>query len=146
MIEIKNKKAYFDYFIEDTYEAGIVLTGTEIKSIRNGSCNLKDTYARIKNNEAYVINMFIAPYEQGNIFNHDERRERKLLLHKKEIYKIKQNIEKEGYSLIPVKLYLKNGKAKVLLGVAKGKKNYDKRETIKKRDEMREARKMLKGN
>ncbi len=143
MIEIKNKKAYFDYFIEDTYEAGIVLTGTEIKSIRNGSCNLKDTYARIKNNEAYVINMFIAPYEQGNIFNHDERRERKLLLHKKEIYKIKQNIEKEGYSLIPVKLYLKNGKAKVLLGVAKGKKLYDKRQALKEKDIKRDLQKMV---
>ena len=94
MIEIKNKKANFDYFIEDTYEAGIVLKGTEIKAIRKGSCNLKDTYARVKNNEIYVINMFIAPYEQGNRFNHDERRERKLLLHKKEKSKIKQKIEK----------------------------------------------------
>ncbi len=143
MIEIKNKKAYFDYFIEDTYEAGIVLTGTEIKSIRKGSCNLKDTYARIKNNEVYVINMFIAPYEQGSVFNHDERRERKLLLHKKEIYKIKQKIEKEGYSLVPVKLYLKNGKAKILLGVAKGKKNYDKRMSIKERDIKRNLEKVI---
>ena len=143
MIEIKNKKAYFDYFIEDTYEAGIVLTGTEIKSIRKGSCNLKDTYARIKNNEVYVINMFIAPYEQGSVFNHDERRERKLLLQKKEIYKIKQKIEKEGYSLVPVKLYLKNGKAKILLGVAKGKKNYDKRMSIKERDIKRNLEKVI---
>lgn len=143
MIEIKNKKAYFDYFIEDTYEAGIVLTGTEIKSIRKGSCNLKDTYARIKNNEVYVINMFIAPYEQGSVFNHDERRERKLLLHKKEIYKIKQKMEKEGYSLVPVKLYLKNGKAKILLGVAKGKKNYDKRMSIKERDIKRNLEKVI---
>ena len=143
MIEIKNKKAYFDYFIEDTYEAGMVLTGTEIKSIRKGSCNLKDTYARIKNNEVYVINMFIAPYEQGSVFNHDERRERKLLLHKKEIYKIKQKIEKEGYSLVPVKLYLKNGKAKILLGVAKGKKNYDKRRSIKERDIKRNLEKVI---
>lgn len=143
MIEIKNKKAYFDYFIEDTYEAGIVLTGTEIKSIRKGSCNLKDTYARIKNNEVYVINMFIAPYEQGSVFNHDERRERKLLLHKKEIYKIKQKIEKEGYSLVPVRLYLKNGKAKILLGVAKGKKNYDKRMSIKERDIKRNLEKVI---
>ena len=131
MIEIKNKKANFDYFIEDTYEAGIVLKGTEIKAIRKGSCNLKDTYARVKNNEIYVINMFIAPYEQGNRFNHDERRERKLLLHKKEIIKIKQKIEKEGYSLVPIKLYLKNGRAKVLIGVAKGKKAYDKRQSLK---------------
>lgn len=133
MIEIKNKKANFDYFIEDTYEAGIVLKGTEIKAIRKGSCNLKDTYARVKNNEIYVINMFIAPYEQGNRFNHDERRERKLLLHKKEIIKIKQKIEKEGYSLVPIKLYLKNGRAKVLIGVAKGKKAYDKRQSLKKK-------------
>lgn len=143
MIEIKNKKAYFDYFIEDTYEAGIVLTGTEIKSIRKGSCNLKDTYARVKKGEVFLINMFIAPYENGNIFNHDERRERKLLLHKKEIYKIRDKVEKEGYSLVPLKLYLKNGKAKVLLGVAKGKKLYDKRQSIKERDIKRDLQKMV---
>lgn len=143
MIEIKNKKANFDYFIEDTYEAGIVLKGTEIKVIRKGSCNLKDTYARVKNNEIYVINMFIAPYEQGNRFNHDERRERKLLLHKKEIIKIKQKIEKEGYSLVPIKLYLKNGRAKVLIGVAKGKKAYDKRQSLKEKDIKRDLEKTV---
>lgn len=143
MIEIKNKKANFDYFIEDTYEAGIVLKGTEIKSIRKGSCNLKDTYARVKNNEIYVINMFVAPYEQGNRFNHDERRERKLLLHKKEIIKIKQKIEKEGYSLVPIKLYLKNGRAKVLIGVAKGKKAYDKRQSLKEKDIKRDLEKTV---
>lgn len=143
MIEIKNKKANFDYFIEDTYEAGIVLKGTEIKAIRKGSCNLKDTYARVKNNEIYVINMFIAPYEQGNRFNHDERRERKLLLHKKEIIKIKQKIEKEGYSLVPIKLYLKNGRAKVLIGVAKGKKDYDKRQSLKEKDIKRDLEKTV---
>lgn len=143
MIEIKNKKANFDYFIEDTYEAGIVLKGTEIKAIRKGSCNLKDTYARVKNNEIYVINMFIAPYEQGNRFNHDERRERKLLLHKKEIIKIKQKIEKEGYSLVPIKLYLKNGRAKVLIGVAKGKKAYDKRQSLKEKDIERDLEKTV---
>lgn len=143
MIEIKNKKANFDYFIEDTYEAGIVLKGTEIKAIRKGSCNLKDTYARVKNNEIYVINMFIAPYEQGNRFNHDERRERKLLLHKKEIIKIKQKIEKEGYSLAPIKLYLKNGRAKVLIGVAKGKKAYDKRQSLKEKDIKRDLEKTV---
>lgn len=143
MIEIKNKKANFDYFIEDTYEAGIVLKGTEIKSIRKGSCNLKDTYARVKNNEIYVINMFIAPYEQGNRFNHDERRERKLLLHKKEIIKIKQKIEKEGYSLVPIKLYLKNGMAKVLIGIAKGKKAYDKRQSLKEKDIKRDLEKTV---
>lgn len=143
MIEIKNKKANFDYFIEDTYEAGIVLKGTEIKSIRKGSCNLKDTYARVKNNEIYVINMFIAPYEQGNRFNHDERRERKLLLHKKEIIKIKQKIEKEGYSLVPIKLYFKNGMAKVLIGIAKGKKAYDKRQSLKEKDIKRDLEKTV---
>ena len=133
MIEINNKKANFEYYIEDTYECGIVLTGSEIKSIRKGSCNLKDSYARIKNNEVYVINMFISLYEEANRFNHDERRERKLLLHKKEILKIKEKIEIKGYSLVPIKLYFKNGKAKVLIGVAKGKKLYDKRASLKEK-------------
>lgn len=140
MIEIKNKKAYFDYFIESQIEAGIELKGTEIKAIRQGSANLKDSFARIKNNEVFVINMFIAKYEEGNIFNHDERRERKLLLHKKEILKIKNFIERDGYSLIPLKIYLKNHKAKLLLGVAKGKKIYDKRQSIKQRDLQRESK------
>ena len=143
MIEIKNKKAYFDYFIEDTYEAGIVLTGTEIKSVRKGSSNLKDTYARVKNNEIFLINMFIAPYENGNLFNHEERRERKLLLQKKEIYKIRDKVQKEGYSLVPLKLYLKNGKAKILLGVAKGKKTYDKRQALKEKDIKRDLQKTI---
>lgn len=143
MIEIKNKKAYFDYFIEDTYESGIVLTGTEIKSVRKGSSNLKDTYARVKNNEIFLINMFIAPYENGNLFNHEERRERKLLLHKKEIYKIRDKVQKEGYSLVPLKLYLKNGKAKILLGVAKGKKTYDKRQALKEKDIKRDLQKTI---
>ena len=134
MIEIKNKKANFDYFIEDTYECGIVLTGTEIKSIRKASANLKDSYARVKNDEVYLINMFISTYDEGNRFNHDERRERKLLLHKKEIYKIKDKVAREGYSLVPIKLYLKNGKAKILIGIAKGKKLYDKRQSLKEKD------------
>ena len=142
MIEIKNKKASFDYFIEDTYECGIALTGTEIKSIRKGSANLKDSYARIKNNEVFLTNMFISAYEQGNRFNHDERRERKLLLHKKEIYKIRDKVNKEGYSLVPVKLYLKEGKAKILLGVAKGKKLYDKRMSLKEKDIKRDLEKI----
>ncbi|MEE0700212.1 MAG: SsrA-binding protein SmpB [Bacilli bacterium] len=140
-MEIKNKKAYFDYFIEETYEAGIVLTGTEIKSIRKGRANLKDSYARIKENEAFVINMFISTYEEGNRFNHDERRERKLLLNKKEIGKIKERVEKEGFSFIPLKLYLKNGRAKLLVGVAKGKKTYDKRQALKEKDIERESSK-----
>ena len=142
MVEIKNKKASFDYFIEDTYEAGIVLKGTEIKSIRKGSANLKDSYARVKNNEVFLTNMFISIYEEGNRFNHDERRERKLLLNKKEIYKLRDKTEKEGYSLVPVKLYLKDGKAKILLGVAKGKINYDKRQSLKEKDIKRDLDKI----
>jgi SsrA-binding protein len=143
-VEISNKKATYDYFVEETYEAGIALKGTEIKSIRNGSANLKDSYAVIKKGEAYLLNMHIAPYEKGNQFNHEERRTRKLLLHKKEIDKIAGKITTEGYTLIPLKLYFKKNKVKILLGIAKGKKTFDKRETIKKRDLEREARKEFK--
>lgn len=143
-MEILNKKARFDYFIEDEYEAGIVLKGTEIKSIRNGSANLKDSYAIIRNDEIFLLNMFISPYSEGNRFNHEETRTRKLLLNKKEIKKIKNKLEIEGYTLVPIKLYFKNNKAKILLGIAKGKKNYDKRETIKKRDQEREMKKLMK--
>ncbi len=138
-MEIKNRKAYFDYFIEKEIEAGIVLTGTEIKSIRNGSCNLKDSYAKIKNSEVYVINMFISKYDEGNRFNHDERRTRKLLLHKAEIKRLLEYTSKEGYTLIPLKLYFKNQKAKILIGVCKGKHNYDKRRAIKERELKKEA-------
>ena len=133
-MEIINRKAKFDYYIESEIEAGIVLVGTEIKSLRKGSADLKDTYIRIKNDEAYIINMYIAKYEEGNIFNHDERRERKLLLHKKEIRKLKELTQKDGYTLIPIKAYLNKGLAKIIVGVCKGKKNYDKRESIKERD------------
>lgn len=133
-MEVTNRKAYFDYFVLKEIETGIVLTGTEIKSIRRGSVNLKDTYARIKNNEVFIINMFIAKYEEGNRFNHDERRSRKLLLHKNEIIRLQNEIKVNGYSLVPLKLYFKNDKVKILLGVCKGKKLYDKRETIKERD------------
>lgn len=143
-MEISNKKATYDYFVEETYEAGIALKGTEIKSIRNGSANLKDSYAVIKKGEAYLLNMHIAPYEKGNQFNHEERRTRKLLLHKKEIDKIAGKITTEGYTLIPLKLYFKKNKVKILLGIAKGKKTFDKRETIKKRDLERETRKEFK--
>ena len=132
-MEIKNKKAYFNYFIEDELEAGIALVGTEIKSVRKGSVNITDSYVRIKNNEAYIINMFIEKYDSGSIFNHDPSRERKLLLHKKEIKKLLEKVQKESYTLIPLKIYLKNGKAKILLGIAR-KKLYDKRESIKKKD------------
>ncbi len=134
MMEINNRKAYFDYFIEEEIEAGIALVGTEIKSIRNGSCNLKDSYAIIKNNEAFILGMHISKYKEGNQFNHDELRTRKLLLNKKEIIKIKTKITQEGYSLIPLKLYFKKNKVKLLLGIAKGKKLYDKRQSIKERD------------
>ncbi len=140
-MEILNRKARYDYFITDTIECGIALTGTEIKSIRNGSANLKDSYAIIRNNEVYLLNMTIAPYQQGNIFNHQEKRTRKLLLHKKEILKLNNKITLEGYTLVPLKLYFVKGKAKIELGVCKGKKNLDRRETIKERDLKRELNK-----
>lgn len=146
MIELNNRKAKFDYEILDTIEAGIVLTGTEIKSIKNGSANLKDSYAIVKNNEAFLLNMHISPYDHGNIFNHEETRTRKLLLHKKEILKINENIKLMGYTLVPMKLYFKRNKAKILLGIAKGKKLYDKRESIKQRDIERDIRKNYKIN
>lgn len=143
-MEILNRKARYDYEIEDTFEAGIALKGTEIKSIRNGKAQLKDSYAIIKNGEVFLLNMHISLYEKGNIFNHNETRTRKLLLHKKEILKIRDKIEQEGYTLIPIKIYFKGSNAKVLLGIARGKKNYDKRETIKKRDMERELKKEVK--
>ena len=143
-MEILNRKARYDYEIEDTYEAGIVLTGTEIKSIRMGKINIKDSYAIIRNNEAYLLNTHISLYEEGNRFNHDEDRTRKLLLHKKEILKLKDKLEIEGYTLVPLKIYFVKNKAKVLIGVAKGKKNYNKKETIKERDIQREMEKSLK--
>lgn len=138
-MEIKNKKAYFNYFIETELEAGLVLVGTEIKSVRQGKIDIIDSYIRIKNNEAYIINMFIDKYESGNIFNHEPSRERKLLLHKKEIKKLLESVKKEGYSIIPLKVYINKGKAKVLIGIARGKKLYDKRRSIKERDLQREV-------
>lgn len=143
-MEISNRSATYNYFIEETIEAGIALKGTEIKSIRNGSANLKDSYAVIKKGEAYLLNMHISHYKEGNIFNHQETRTRKLLLHKKEITKLSSKINAEGYTLIPLKLYIKEGKAKILLGIAKGKKDYDKRESIKEKDLEREMRKEAK--
>lgn len=139
-MEIVNKKAYFNYFIDNEIEAGIVLKGTEIKSVRKGSVNLTDSYVRIKKNEAYIINMFIDKYDEGNIFNHEPTRERKLLLHKKEIKRLLELTSRDGYTLVPVKLYIKNDKAKISIGIAKGKKLYDKRGTIKKRDLERDNR------
>lgn len=143
MIEIKNRKALYDYTISDTYEAGIVLTGTEIKSIREGKANLKDSYAIIKNGECFILGMHISPYDKGNIFNHDETRTRKLLLHKDEILKIRDKIEIKGYTLVPIKLYFSKNKAKLLLGIGKGKKMYDKRESLKEKDINREIKKNL---
>ena len=144
MVEIKNKKAYFDYEILEEIETGVVLTGTEIKSIRNSNVNLKDSYAVIRNGEVYLLNMHISEYKQGNIFNHEETRTRKLLLHKKEILKLRDKIELNGNTLVPLKLYFKGNKVKILLGLAKGKKTYDKRETIKERDISREIKKEIK--
>lgn len=143
-MEIYNKKARFDYFIEEEYEAGIVLTGTEIKSIRKGSCNIKDCYGVIRKGEIYLLNMFVGQYKEGNIFNHEETRDRKLLLHKKEIKKISQMIEVQGLTIVPLKLYFKDNKLKVLIGICRGKKNYDKRESIKERDIKRDVERNLK--
>ena len=129
-----NPNARHKYTIDDTLEAGIVLTGTEIKSVRNGKVNLKDAYASIKNNEVYIYQLHISPYEQGNIFNKDPLRERKLLLNKKEIYMLIGLIKQKGYTLVPISLYFKNSFVKVELGIAKGKKLYDKRDEIAKKD------------
>lgn len=139
----QNKKATHDYFIEDTYEAGIVLTGTEIKSIRQGKANLQDSFARISNGEAWLINMHVSPFDQGNRFNVDPTRSRKLLLRKGEIMKLLGQTKEKGYSLVPLRLYVKNGFCKVLLGLARGKKNYDKRESMAKRDAQREVDRAL---
>ena len=133
-MEIVNRKAHHDYFVKSTYEAGIELMGTEIKSIRLGNVNINDSYARIKDNEVFLVNMYIGKYEEGNIFNHDERRSRKLLLHKKEIIRINHEIETNKYTLIPLKLYFKKNKLKVELGLCQGKKLYVTRQTIKERD------------
>ena len=144
MIEINNRKARYDYEILETIEAGIALKGTEVKSIRSGNANLKDSYAIIRKNEVYLLGMHISPYKEGNLFNHEELRTRKLLLHKKEILKLNDRITMDGITLVPIKLYFHKNRAKILLGIAKGKKMYDKRETIKKRDMEREIRKEYK--
>lgn len=143
-MEILNRKANHDYFVDSTVEAGIVLTGTEIKSIRDGKCNIKDCYGIVKNEEVYLLNMYVEQYKEGNIFNHEETRSRKLLLHKNEIKKLEEAVTLNGMTLVPLKLYFKNNKLKVLLGVCRGKKNYDKRESIKERDIKRETLKNLK--
>ena len=143
-MEILNRKARYDYYVEDEYEAGIVLKGTEIKSIRLGKVNLGDSYAIIRNEEIYLLNTHIASYDNGNRFNHDENRTRKLLMHKSEIKKLNNKVILEGYTLIPLKIYFVKGRAKVLIGLCKGKKNYDKRESIKERDLDREMQKNYK--
>ena len=139
-MEIVNRKTNYSYFVLDKYECGIALKGTEIKSLRNNSADIRDSFGIIRNNEIYLINMYIAKYEQGSSFNHDERRSRKLLLHKSEIKKIKSEVEKQGITLVPLKVYLKGNLAKVSLGLCKGKKTYDKRQTIKERDLLIESR------
>lgn len=139
-MEIVNRKARFNYFIDREIEAGIVLTGTEIKSIRKGSANFNDAYITIKNGEAFIINMYISKYEEGNRNNHEERRSRKLLLHKSELRKLGLELRNNGVTIVPLKLYFSGNFAKVKIGLARGKKLYDKRETIKKRDLERETR------
>lgn len=143
-MEINNRKAKFDYTILEEIEAGMVLKGTEVKSIKDGKANIKDSYAIFKNGEVYLLNMHISEYKEGNIFNHEETRTRKLLLHKKEILKLRDKVDLQGLTLIPLKVYFKKNKAKVLLGLAKGKKTYDKRESIKERDIKRNLEKNYK--
>ena len=140
----KNPTAYHNYSITDTYIAGIVLSGTEIKSIRNGKVNIKDTYINIKNSEAFIYGMHISPYEHGNIFNKDPLRTRKLLLHKREINKLIGLIQQKGLSLVPVKLYFQNNLVKLEFGIGKGKKLYDKREDIAKKDAQRKIDRAMK--
>lgn len=135
----QNKKATHDYFIEDSIEAGLSLCGTEVKSIRQGKVNLKDAYVAIRQGEAYIMNMHISPYEKGNIFNRDPLRVRKLLLHKREIMRLNGLVAQKGMALIPLSLYLKNGRVKLNVGIARGKKLYDKRQELAKKDAMRQV-------
>lgn len=143
-IVAQNRKAFHDYSIEETTEAGMVLTGTEVKSLRDGKANLKDSYVIIKDSEVYLLNCHISPYSHGNIMNHDPLRTRKLLLHKKEIIKLQGKTAQKGYSLIPLKIYFKEGRAKVEVGLAKGKRQFEKRETIKKKEADREIERAMK--
>ncbi len=138
-----NRKAYHDYYIQDKYEAGVALQGTEVKSLREGRANLKDSYAIIKDGEVFLLNCHISPYSHGNIQNHDPERTRKLLLHKKEINKLWGKTGQQGFTLIPLKIYFKDGKAKVVLGVAKGKRHYEKRASIKEKEAKREIERHL---
>ena len=142
----QNRKAWHDYFIEDTFEAGIELAGTEVKSIRQGKVNLKDSHAAVFRGELFLYNMHVSPYEQGNIFNKEPLRTRKLLMHKAQIMRLAGLVQQDGYTLIPIELYLKKGRVKVALALCKGKKNYDKRDAIAKRDAKREIERVLKAN
>ena len=139
-----NKKAYFDYFIEDTWEAGIALHGTEVKSVRMGKCSIKEAFIRVEDGEVFVYNMHISPYEKGNIFNKDPLRVKKLLLHRHEVNKILGEVTQKGYTLVPLQVYLKGSLVKVQVGLGRGKKLYDKRDTIAKKDQRREAEKDFK--
>jgi SsrA-binding protein len=143
-IVAQNKKAYHDFFIEETFEAGIVLAGTEVKSVRMGKVSIKESFIRIKNGEVFILNMHINPYEKGNIFNKDPLRTRKLLLHKREISKLLGAVTQKGYTIVPLKVYFKGSLVKVLIGIARGKKLYDKREEIAKKDQRRQAEKEFK--
>lgn len=139
-----NKKAYHDYFIEEKYEAGLVLHGTEVKSMRMGKCSVKEAFVRLENGEAFIYGMHVSPYEKGNIFNRDPLRVKKMLLHKQEIHKLAGKMSEKGYTLVPLAVYFKDGRAKVEIGLARGKKNYDKRQDIAKKDQRREAEKEFK--
>ncbi len=139
-----NKKAYHDYFIDETYEAGIALHGTEVKSMRMGKCSIKESFIRIENGEVFVYGMHVSPYEKGNIFNKDPLRVKKLLMHKYEINKLQGKVAEKGYTLVPLQVYFKEGRAKVEIGLARGKKLYDKRQDIAKKDQRREAEKEFK--
>ena len=143
-IVCENRKARHDYFIHETYEAGIELQGTEVKSLRAGKANLKDSFASVQNGEIFLENMHISPFEQGNIFNHDPMRKRKLLMHKAEILKLFGETRQKGYTLVPLKIYFKHGRAKLELALASGKHNYDKREDLKKKADKREVERALK--
>ena len=142
----ENRKARHDYFVEETIEAGIELVGTEVKSIRGGKCNLKDCYADVRNGEVFILNMHISPYEQGNIFNVDPLRARKLLLHKEQIGRLAGLVSRDGYTLVTLSLYIKNGRVKVALGICKGKKNYDKRDSMLEKAAKRDIERQMKAS
>ena len=139
-----NKKAYHEYFIDETYEAGIALHGTEVKSMRMGKCSIKESFIRIENGEVFVYGMHVSPYEKGNIFNKDPRRPRRLLMHKREINRLQAYVQRDGYALVPLSVYFKNARVKVEVGLCKGKKNYDKRDAMARRDAKRDMDRAVK--